>query len=407
MVDVSVIIPIYNVEKYIAECLESSLNQTFTYYEIICINDGSTDSSMEIVERYAKQYDNIKVVNCAQNRGQSVARNIGVEMAAGKYLLFLDSDDMIIPETLSELFICAEKYNLDEIFFNMDRIYGTEIQKERNPKEFIEYKGIFTGQEMFSLFIKDDIPRMVVWRQFYRKEFIQNSNIRFYEGIIHEDILYYFLSSMKAKRVMNINKSFYIYRQRKGSTVTVMNDKRAQSIYIVLIEIFKYWNSHTFSEQINQAIEDYYGRVYSMFLRYSKWREDDNSLKVGSYAEKCLYSLINTPEKKCATLSNEKLDKLKNEKDIIIFGAGRAANDIIEILKRNNIKIKAVTVTNPKMYAPNIFGIEVCTLEELLPYRETAIIIIGVTSQYYDEVKYKLERMGFRNTMLIDECEKI
>ncbi len=402
MIGVSIIIPIYNVEKYITECLESALNQTFSFYEIICINDGSTDHSMEIVEKYANQYNKIKIVNSSQNRGQSVARNLGVNKAKGKYILFLDSDDMIRPETLSELFFCAEKYSLDEIFFNMDRLYGTDIKPERNPQELIEYKGIFTGQEMFSLFIKADMSRMVVWRQFYRKKFLQDSQICFYEGIIHEDILYYFLSSMKAERVMNINKSFYIYRQREGSTTTIMNNKRLQSIYIVLLEIFKYWNSHTFSEQVNQAIADYYERVHSAFLYYAKCCEKNNCLEIGSYPERFLYSLINKPPKKYATLTNEKLQKLKKEENIIIFGAGRAANDIIELLQRNNIKIKAITVTDPKTVDPVISGIEVCALQDILCYRESAVIVIGVTNKYYSEVRDKLEEMGFKELVNVD-----
>lgn len=113
---VSVIIPVYNVENYLKECLDSVLNQTYKNIEVIVINDGSTDKSLHILEDYSSKFNNIKIID-QENSGQSVARNKGLENAKGKYIYFLDSDDYILPDTLKKLIKKLEMNNLDIIRF--------------------------------------------------------------------------------------------------------------------------------------------------------------------------------------------------------------------------------------------------------------------------------------------------
>lgn len=114
---VSVIVPVYNVEKYLSECLESLINQTLSDIEIICVNDGSTDDSRNVLERYAASDKRIAVVN-QTNKGLSAARNSGVKTARGRYLYFLDSDDFIDRNALEYLYQEAEKYRLDILYFD-------------------------------------------------------------------------------------------------------------------------------------------------------------------------------------------------------------------------------------------------------------------------------------------------
>ena len=114
---VSIIIPIYNVEQYIEECLLSAMRQTLKEIEIICVNDGSTDDSMGIVRKYAREDPRIRIVE-KENGGLSSARNAGMDAAKGEYILFLDSDDWILPETLEEIYDSAVKNDLDNVYFN-------------------------------------------------------------------------------------------------------------------------------------------------------------------------------------------------------------------------------------------------------------------------------------------------
>lgn len=409
MTKISIVIPIYNSEKYLADCLDSVLRQTFKEYEVVCVDDGSKDSSKKIAESYAKKFKAFRIIFHHKNRGLSAARNTGLRNSEGKYVFFLDSDDMIMPETLEELYQCAEKNNLDEIYFNMRKIYDSEMKhiQDKRTLKYRDYEDIYNGQEMFSNFAVEKNLKIEAWRQFYRKDFLQKNEIWFYEGILHEDNLFSFLCAMKAQRVMNINKEYYIYRQHGGSIMSTMNQQRMQSIYIVLLEIFKYWSDNDFSNSVNCAILFYFEHLFSTFLYYKNICQNNENMEIGNYAERSLYKLLtgNYVQKKYASLSKDKISRLRETKYVIVFGAGRAAIDVIEILQREKININAVAVNNVEVSSKIICGLAVIEIKELLEYRNAATVIVGVTDKYCKEVSDQLTDMGFKHLMLIDECD--
>ncbi len=261
---------------------------------------------------------------------------------------------------------------------------------------------------MFCQFATEENIKTEVWRQFYKREFLINNQIYFHEGILHEDILFSFLCSMKAQRVMNIKKEYYLYRQHVASITHVMNEKRAKSLYIVLIEIFKYWNSQVFPDLVNRAISYHFAQLVSLFLMYKNSCNSEESLIGRSYAEKFLYDLIvgKYKKKQYATLSKGKIEILRKAGQVIIFGAGLIANDIVQILQNENIKINAVAVSDLRVAPKMFYGIEIRNIKELVQYKESAIILIGVGEKYCKDVENELKRIGFKSLMLTEECEK-
>lgn len=399
-IDISVIIPVYNVELYLEECLNSVLNQSFKSYEIICVNDASTDRSLKILEQYSELYE-IVIINHSINQGLSAARNTGMQYAKGKYIFFLDSDDMIVPETLEELYMCAEKNSLDEVYFNMQYIYekGLEYQMMKSPKQYKEYGGVLSGQEMFCKFSEDKAYKIEAWRQFYRREFLERNNLKFYEGILHEDNLFSFMCAMKSERVMNINKEFYIYRKRNNSIMTTIDNKRAESLFIVLVEIFKYWNTHSFTDDVSKAISDYFAAIYNTFQIYRNYCNGFN-IQIGSNAEKYLYKLINSSRTYIHdSMSREKINELNKAEFLIVYGAGKAAIQVIHTLKEHGLSIGAVAVTSKNANAETICGIKVQEIGELLEYKRNATVVIAVARKNEHEVFEKLNEMGFLNIM--------
>ena len=193
---VSVIIPVYNVEKYLAECLDSVISQDIQDMEIICVNDGSTDSSGEILKTYARKDDRIKVVS-QENKGLSSARNIGIEYAKGEYLLFLDSDDCLAEFVLKELYETAQGEDVEILTFDAECFYETEELKKREYKDNYyrrqkEYSGIWTGDELFCELIENDDFCDAAWILFIRSSWLNENKIRFMPGILHEDCLFSF-----------------------------------------------------------------------------------------------------------------------------------------------------------------------------------------------------------------------
>lgn len=224
-IKVSVVVPVYNVEEYIEECLNSLVAQTLSDIEILLIDDGSTDSSGLICDKYAQEYGNVRVVHKA-NQGLGSSRNVGFSEAKGKYVYFIDSDDLLEIDALRILYQEAEKDSLDIILFSAecfgeDSGYAYNIDKYKRTAFLDEVK---TGKEMFfSLYtVREYYPSIPL--RFYRRAYLECNNFSFPEDIIHEDEAYGCLSLLQAKRVKCIAKRFYKRRYRKGS---IMTSKRA------------------------------------------------------------------------------------------------------------------------------------------------------------------------------------
>lgn len=228
---VSIVIPIYNVEPYLEECLASAIGQTLKEIEVICVNDGSTDNSMDIVRKYAKNDSRICIVE-KENGGLSSARNAGMDAAKGEYILFLDSDDWILPETLEEIYEIAVKNDLDNVYFNAAVFYDSDIIKETESgysnyyKRKGIYEGVYTGAELGEKIMRNGDFRPSACLQMPKREMLQKYHLHFYEGIIHEDNLFTIQSMILEDKVMFIDKDYYRRRMRSDSIVTTRKGVR-------------------------------------------------------------------------------------------------------------------------------------------------------------------------------------
>lgn len=245
MEKISVIIPVYNVELYLRDCLDSVLNQTQDGIEVICINDASTDSSCEILNEYLAAGKRIKVIDNQKNMGLSAARNIGMEQASGKYIYFLDSDDMIRPQAMECLYQAAEKDGTDIVFFDSLMIFehgGTSAAENMFAANHV-YPEIMQGAEFLELMRRNNDIREPVWLQFWNRRFLERIRLRYYEGIFHEDLLFTYESLMEAKRVKCINKQLHFYRIRKQAITNIkVSEKHIAGLLKTYTEIFSLWN---------------------------------------------------------------------------------------------------------------------------------------------------------------------
>lgn len=228
---ISVIIPVYNVEKYIKQCLDSVINQTYKNLEIIVVNDGTRDNSMKIVEKYLSD-KRIKVIN-KENGGLSSARNVGLKNVTGEYIFFLDSDDYLLDNAFENLIkeICGE-----------DIIFG-EFILFTNKKEMIKLENdMFVSNnkvEKGFLFFTNEWE-INVWNKLYKTKFIKEKKLNFIEGIINEDQDFGFISLILAEKVKFIKKNTYIYRSmREGSITSTLTKEKENIAYLKIIEKFE------------------------------------------------------------------------------------------------------------------------------------------------------------------------
>lgn len=219
---VSIIIPVYNVEDYLEECLQSAVNQTYKNIEIIIVNDGSTDSSQSIIECYKDNYPYISAIN-QSNLGLSCARNAGIKQAKGKYIYFLDSDDFIELETIKDCLELAEEKQLDILQFDAKVFYEDDMDSHFDfnyDRSNVLDNEIYKGGEFYNLLINKKIYKSPVWLSFYNKEFLIKNKLEFFRGITHEDELFSVQAFILAERVMYTPQSYFNRRIRKNSIMT-------------------------------------------------------------------------------------------------------------------------------------------------------------------------------------------
>lgn len=216
MAKISVLVPIYNVENYLRECLDSLINQTLRDIEIICINDGSTDSSTQILEEYAQKDNRIKVIN-KSNSGYGNSMNIGLEQAAGEYVGIVEPDDFVKTTMFEDLYGLAKKNDAD-IVKSEYYAYTTQNNQARKTGRFARFR----TNKVINVFNTPGLVRMQpsIWTAIYKREFLKASDIRFLEtpGASFQDTSFAFKVLAKAQRIVLSPNAYYYYRQDNASS---------------------------------------------------------------------------------------------------------------------------------------------------------------------------------------------
>lgn len=228
----SVVVPVYNVEKYLDQCLESLKAQDFSDFEVIFVNDGSTDHSREILEVWGTKFPQMKVID-RENGGLSAARNTGLKAAHGDFVVFVDSDDWVEPNMLNRLIVETE--GADMICFacrRTDNEAGDSLVSEQSD-----------GWSYYNRHALEAriVPFVCVWQRCYNRSFLLENGLLFREGILHEDNEFTPRACLKAKSIKVIPDMLYNYRVRPGSIMTTRGMKSKESLVLIgneLSELF-------------------------------------------------------------------------------------------------------------------------------------------------------------------------
>lgn len=220
----SIIIPAYNAEAYLQRCLDSIFSQEFDDFEVIVINDGSSDGTSVLLDGYTSKHSNLHILS-QNNQGMATARNRGLDAAQGDYILFVDSDDELMPHTLSNL---ASQINGEDIIGFGSSIYNEETQTITHYPLHTTHYTLHTGWDYFNCHRLEATPVhfVCVWQRAYRRAFLEECGLRFVNGLRRaEDDLFTTMVMLHAKSVKTMANSLYIYHVRKGSITRTSNSK--------------------------------------------------------------------------------------------------------------------------------------------------------------------------------------
>jgi len=244
---ISVIVPVYNVEKYLSRCLDSIINQTYKNLDIILIDDGSTDKSALICQEYKNIDKRIKVIH-QENRGLSGARNTGIDNAEGDYYVFIDSDDEILPEMIETLYAISKETNADISICHMHYVKENEEIKRNNKCQPI----ILVDENKFNLIYTNWMLAVVQWNKLFKKEIF--NDLRFPEGMYHEDEFIIHHEFALAKIVAYTNEKLYIYYQHDESIVRTPSAKKKYHVMLAYKDRLDYCENNNL---LNTAVSTY------------------------------------------------------------------------------------------------------------------------------------------------------
>lgn len=289
---ISVIIPVYNAEKYLERCLDSVCNQTLRDIEIICVNDYSTDDSLNILNSYVKQYPNIKLINCDHNGGESIARNIGIANASGDYIGFVDNDDKIDLDFYEKLYRKAIETNADIVKGNVIEIKydGTSICRKTNEKIHLSNnKMLFYGDW---------------WSAIYRRDLIFSNNIKLLENYpLGADSMFVYKALLLADSLELVNDSYYYYIRREDSGASkILSIEKIKSFLTIIQMIIDDANQRDLSLLSEEAYNVVFAHFFEILATIPYQNKSDEAISIAS---ENLFSFYNKYKYDKATLFNK------------------------------------------------------------------------------------------------------
>lgn len=436
MPKISVIIPAYNVERYVDQCLESVLAQSQDDFEVICIDDGSTDRSGVLLDSWAQKDTRIKVIH-KENTGYGNSMNMGLEHALGTYVAIVESDDFAEPDMLEKLYGAAAQSHAD--------IVKGEYYKHQSGTD--TYANRLKGYPKNQVLAAEGCPALLnladtIWSCLYRRQFLLDNGITFNEtpGASFQDISFSLLGWLYAKRVYLIEDAVLHYRIDNPDS----SMKNPTKIFCVFDEYKRVEGKigqmenpllehHLTASKYRDCLNHYY-RVdapfqYALLVRLSeelKKDMDGGKIKKDAFLE-TVWEQINAVYKdrnefffksgkktedsrlKLCGFGNDKVyyrglvEELKRNPEVVIYGAGVIGQKLALKLLQEKVRISCFAVTGDGDFDSECLGMPVVELKSLIPKKDSCAIVVAVAQMNQLELYHNLQAYGFKNIFRVDE----
>lgn len=401
MPKVSVIIPVYNCEQYIAKCLDSVINQTLADIEIICVEDCSTDDTRSLLEKYINIDERIKISYNDKNMGQAFSRNQGLRKAQGEYIQFLDADDYLYGEyALEKLYLAAVGNRLD-LLKNEWVMFEKNIEKKQPlyPKHVIGK--IYDGKELLYNLEYHNICAWITFSNFVRRDFLIQNKIYFYDGIVYEDVLFSYELYYYAKKAMCVDLTTYYYLKHDNSTTTKRKNTNHLRGYLICIDEILKRNFLNSTIEFRYATIKYFLRMYNNVSCIRKKLDCNIETSLFNDEIKRLYEMFWEKSYVNIKIVVQNISMMKKNEKLYLYGAGRAAQELLGILAENDISIDGVFVTNIKNSAKTILGHKVLGIDTYVQSDKSTMFLVAITKKYVGNTIELLRSKGIENIIYV------
>lgn len=426
MPELSIIMPVYNVEKYLVQCVESVLNQSYKDFELICVNDGSTDQSLALLQQMRVCDDRIRIIN-KENRGYGHTMNQGIDAARGCYIGVVESDDWILPDMYETLIHYMKQEDLDMVKSDHLQFITTV-----NGNERVVHKIEAKDKSIYNKVLNPEKDKRVFtflktsWTGVYKTEFIRKHNIRHNEspGAAFQDNGFWFQTMTCAQKVMFVNQAFYMYRIDNASSSCrgrgnmyamcqeyefirnfLEKEPERKKKFLREFSLYKYkaylYNLERIADEYKAEFMERMCNEYKVSLEKKEFDPDVSDQTVG---EKMNWA-VNKPEKLINHLRQrkayfEKWEMVQKYERIIIYGAGFLGKEFYRQLKEQELEDNVIgfAVSDIRNNVKELFGVKVAEIGDY--DAGDVLVVIALRQEWQDEVKNVLHDLGFYNYII-------
>ncbi len=391
---ISVIIPVYNVEKYLPECLESILNQTFQDFEIICVDDGSTDKSLDILQEYKRKDDRFVILQ-QRHAGAGAARNHGLKLAEGKYIQFLDSDDYFEPTLLEEMYNHAEKYSADLTVCSSRKVdENGNITESQNPNSPINLDKTplekpFNWQDfkndIFGLF---NVPS---WNKLYLKDLILSNNLQFQNLTSCNDVAFGHISKICAQKIVVFNKELVNYRYKRMGSISEHRAECAKNILFAALQIKEFLEKRGIFNELKKS----YIRVIKSHITWELGL--CNNSQYETFVQDLKKLMPNDWKSFNSVLKNDYitplyLKKIVGNKKVMLWGASLFIQKVLNQESKKNPNILGIIDRNEASWGKNCGNYKIYSPNALSDLKPDGIIltVLSNNESIYESLKQEL-----------------
>ena len=421
MPKVSIVMPVYNVEPYLAQALESILGQTLEDWELICVNDCSTDDSLSILQRYAKRDSRIRIVENMSNRGAGASRNIGFELSRGEWIMFLDADDYFASNMLEKMYASAIENSVDVVYTNYcvhDMKKHTVVPKEKSLFVRAKVEGqVFSGRD-FPDIVFETLPIMP-WNKLCRREFLTKGKIYFQEIPNSNDVYWGSMVAVLAPKITFLLDPLVTYRVSHSHQISAKRGKNPMCAYYALkkvkdrmekdniYSVFKksfYWQVLSgMSRALKAEGTDMSVRLdLRRFMRKEGW----HLLGMSGLTEKDFFKkydyerYVTIGFSSDVVYSESMFDALKKiTGKVYLWGFGKWGSRFYEAAKYYDYPLYGIIDEGTKLYGERVDGFKILPCNEI----EDTFDYVVITNEFYGEsVKKRLRETGHDKVKIID-----
>ncbi|MBR3622514.1 MAG: glycosyltransferase [Selenomonadaceae bacterium] len=410
MIKVSIIIPVYNTEKYIAECLESVISQELKDFEILCIDDASTDNSPEIMRKYTEKDKRIRIITLQKNGGQAAGRNLGMKNAEGEYVYFLDSDDMLQEGALQSMCSLIDQYQVDGMVFNAEDFYeSSELEKEApilpGVTSAMESRGVIDGESMFLAMGEEGRPCCQPGRFLWKRSYLSENNIiNDAETSPHEDELFFLKAVLSAKRMVAATNVFHLRRYRADSVMTgrtFLHDLRhCQSYLLLWLRSAEFLREHDFlNGDCARVAYDYIGMFLKGGLYYAKrfTSEQRAKLRFNNLLDACILETLLAecaPNRRAEVfLKEDDLEQVLKKDRVFLYGAGICGQKLLQLLLQCGYpREKIFFAVTDRQGKTSVEGFPVFNFKDIDDFdNQKDMFVVAVTKKWQGEIASMLK----------------